>query len=156
MTLLDTAGLCVLVFACLLYCFEKMIFEYDCYCIIFDTGSMLCSCISSILLSSCRPYYDYRLCQRCWPRRCTRNYYPSSWHHPLDSKRNKSVFTTDGDNTDNFETNMAQEQNALECTRSLVLQLNNQHLIQVHHQASDLSLPGFYPSSYFLKSAVLN
>ena len=90
MTLLDTAGLCVLVFACLLYCFEKMIFEYDCYGIIDDTGGMLCSCNSSILPSSCRSYYNYRPRHRCWPRRSTRNYYPSSRHRPLDNSRNKS------------------------------------------------------------------
>ena len=53
------------------------------------------------------------------------------------------VFTTDRDNTDTSETKMAQEQSALERARILVLQLNNQHLIQVHHQASDLSLPRF-------------
>ena len=51
---------------------------------------------------------------------------------------------------------MAQEQITQERARILVLQLNNQHLIQVHHQASNLSLPRFYPSSYILKFAVLN
>ena len=66
------------------------------------------------------------------------------------------VFITDKDNTGTFETNMAQEQSTLERVRILILQLNNQHLIQVHRQASDLSLPRFCPSSYFLKFAVLN
>ena len=41
MTLLDIAGLYVLVFACLLYRFKKVIFDYDCYSIVYDTGSML-------------------------------------------------------------------------------------------------------------------
>ena len=53
MTLLDTSGLCVFVFACLLYYIEKTIFEYNYYGIIYDTGGMLCSYISSILPSSC-------------------------------------------------------------------------------------------------------
>ena len=48
------------------------------------------------------------------------------------------VFTTGGDNTDLFETNMAQEQSALARTRILILQMNNQHLIQAHRQVSDL------------------
>ena len=78
------------VFACLLYRFEKMIFEYNCYSIIYDTGGMLCSCICSILPSSCWPYYDYRPRQRRRPRHSTMNYYPSSRYHLLDSRRNKS------------------------------------------------------------------
>ena len=66
------------------------------------------------------------------------------------------VFTTDKDNIDTSKTIMVQEQSAQECAYILVLQLNNQHLIQVYHQAYDLSLPRFCPSSCSLKSALLN
>ena len=90
MILLDTMGLCLLVFACLLCRFKKMIFEYNYYGIIYDTGDMLCSCISSILPSSCRSYYNYQPRQRHRPRRSTRNHYPSSRYCPLDSRTNKS------------------------------------------------------------------
>ena len=90
MTLLDIARLCVLIFACLLYCFEKMIFDNDCYDIVYNTSSMLCSYISSILLSSCRPHYSYQPRQRHWSRRSTRRYYSSYRHRPKDSRRNMS------------------------------------------------------------------
>ena len=90
MTLLEIAGLSVLVFVILLYRIENTIFEWDCYGIIYNTGSMLCCCISSILLSSCRPYYIYRPRPRRRPRRSTWNKYPSCSHRILDSKMNKS------------------------------------------------------------------
>ena len=69
MSFLDTAGICVLVMACLLYRFEKTLFDYDCYGTVYNTGSILCSCISSLLPSSCRPTYSYQPRQRHRPRR---------------------------------------------------------------------------------------
>ena len=88
MTPLETVGLCVLVFACFLYCIEKKVFESDCYGIVYDTGSMLCSCISPLLPSSCWPYYNY--CPRPCHRSRHRNWSPSSRHQPLDKRRNSS------------------------------------------------------------------
>ena len=90
MTLLDTAGLCVLVLACFLYRFEKIIFDYDCYGIVYDTGRMLCFCISSLLPSSCRPTYSYQPCQRHRSRRRTSGLHYSYRLRPKDSRRNKS------------------------------------------------------------------
>ena len=66
------------------------------------------------------------------------------------------VFTTVEDNTDTSKTKMAQEKSARDQACILVLQLNNQHLIQVHHQVNDFSLPKFCPSSCSLKSASSN
>ena len=99
-TLLDIAGLSVLVMACLLYCFEKMVFDYDCYGIVYDTGSMLCSCISSFLPSSCRPTYSYQPRQRHRSQQ-----HRTSGLHFIDSVQKtveeiSLVFTTDGDSTD--------------------------------------------------------
>ena len=49
MTLLDIAGLCILVLFCHLshnlYHFEKTLFDSDCYGAVYDAGSKLCSCI---------------------------------------------------------------------------------------------------------------
>ena len=157
MTLLDIAGLCVLVFACLLYRFEKMIFDYDCYGVVYDAGSMLCSCFSSIFPSSCRPHYSYQPHQRHRSRRSTRRYYSSYRHRPKDNRRNMSGIHNRQGQYRFFGTNTAQEENALERVRIpiLVLQPNTLHLIQAHRQVSDLSLPMFYPSSYILKFAML-
>ena len=47
---LETVGLCILVFACLLYRIEKKVSEsVDCYGIVYDTGRSLCSLVPSIL-----------------------------------------------------------------------------------------------------------
>ena len=156
LTLLDTAGLCVLVFPCLLYCFEKMIFEYDCYGIIYDNDGMLCSCISSILSSSCRFYYNYRPRQRRQPLRSTRNYYPSSRHCPLDSRRNKSGIHNRWGQYRYFRNKYGSR------TERARARLNPGS--STEQPTSDpslssslrLSLPRFCPSSYFLKSALLN
>ena len=89
MTLLETTMLCVLVFACLLYHIEKKVSKsINCYGIIHNTNSSLCSCISSILPSSCRPYYNYWSHLR---RRSQRNNSNNSCcYGPLDRRRNKS------------------------------------------------------------------
>ena len=91
MSLLDTAGMCVLVMACLLYRFEKMLFDNDCYGAVYDTGSKLCSCISSLLPSSCHPTYSYEPRQRHRPRRRHSSGLNYSYRlRPQDYRRNKS------------------------------------------------------------------
>ena len=91
MSLLDTAAICVLVMACLLYRFEKILFDNDCYSAVYDNGSMLCSCISSILPSSCRPTYSYEPRQRHRPRRRHSSGLNYSYRlRPQDYRRNKS------------------------------------------------------------------
>ena len=88
-TLLETAGLCVLVFACLLFCTKNKVFEsIDYYGIVYDTGTSLCSCITSILLSSCWLYYNYQPRPSHWSQ--CRNWNTSCHYWPLDSRRNKS------------------------------------------------------------------
>ena len=96
MTLLETAGLCVLVFACFLYRIEKKVFgSIDCYGIVYDIGSGLCSCIASILPSSCRPYYKYRPRIRHRPRRRYTSPFPWS-QRPRNAKRNSSGIANRG------------------------------------------------------------
>ena len=91
MSLLDTAGMCILVMACLLFRFEKMLFDNDCYGAVYNTSSKIRSCISSLLPSSCRSTYSYEPRQRYRPRRrrsSGRNYNYS--FRPQDHRRNQS------------------------------------------------------------------
>ena len=119
LTLLETAGLCVLVFACPLYCIERRVFEsIDCYGIVYDTGSSLCSCIASFLPSSCQPYHNYpsRPRHRSWRR----NWNPSRRCRPLDKGRNPSGITNQRGRNRYFQTKMVQEQSMHERVRILV------------------------------------
>ena len=70
-TLLEIMELCVLVFACLLYCIKKRMFKsIYCYSIIYDTGSSLYSCIVSFIpLVANMPLYRFRPSPRHWSRR---------------------------------------------------------------------------------------
>ena len=85
MILLETARLCVLVFACLPYCIKKKVFRHIYYYgKFYNTGNSLCLCISSILPSSYQPYYNYRPSSCHQPQR---NNWNTSWSdRPLDRR----------------------------------------------------------------------
>ena len=145
MTLLDIAGLCVLVFTCLLYCIEKMFFEYNCYSIICNTGGILCACISFILPSSCWPYYENRPRQRCRPGCSTRNYYPISRHRVLDSKINNPCIHNRWGQYRYFGNTYCSRTEHSRASSNPGSPTENQHLIEVHPHSSGLSLPRFSP-----------
>ena len=133
MILLETVGQCVLVLAFLLYCMEQRLFKIiNCYGIIYDAGSNLCSCIVSFL----PPVADvphYR--PQPSPRHQSQCRYLSHFvinDHPI-KVRIPLVLQTKEDKTDTSTTKTVQEQTKHIADCILIFHLINNHLIQVHH-----------------------
>ena len=115
MTLLETAGLCALMFACFLYRIEKQVFEkVNLYGIVYDAGSSICSLVGSMIPpANDGPRFRPRPSPLRRPRRMYSNPFPWS-QRPKDKRRNKSVIANQRGKIDTFEIEMAPEQSESE------------------------------------------
>ena len=97
MSLLGIAGIAIVALLCHLWQnlvhFEKVLFDSDCYCVVYDVGTKSCSCISTFLptKSTCERSYNYRPSRR-QRSRISRNSgsFSSRRYRPADERRNKS------------------------------------------------------------------
>ena len=96
-SLLGIAGLAVVAILCYLWQnlahSEKVLFDSDCYGVVYDVGTKLCSCVSTFLPteSKCGHSYNYRHPRRQRSRRSrTSGSFNSRGHRRADERRNKS------------------------------------------------------------------
>ena len=132
MTQLETVGLCVLIFACFLYCIEKRVFEkVNLYGIVYDAGSSICSLVASIIpLLTTR--LDTGLDQVHVASLVVDTQVRS--RGPIGQwigEGMNPVLLTNEEEIDTFGTEMAPEQSEREHARDPILNLKNQHLNQV-------------------------
>ena len=162
-TLLDTAGLCVLVIVCLLYRFEKMLFDYHCYGAVYDASIISCLCVSFLLPSLCRPTYSYQSRQRHQPQRCWSSGLSFSYRlRPQDYRRNKSGIHNRRKQYRYFRNKYNRADRACACSNlgssgeePKPLQTNTQRLIQAHHQVSVPFFPLVFATVHFSSSVLV-